>query len=104
MFFSADRRNPPQIWPAAAPLDPALDLSLLADRYELTGGSIRNVAVEAAFAAAAAGCPIGPAQIWPALRHEHQKLGRLPAADGWPDQAGDLLSPNGSVPLARSAG
>ncbi len=93
-----------QIWPAAAPLDPALDLSLLADRYELTGGSIRNVAVEAAFAAAADGCPIGPAQIWPALRHEHQKLGRLPAADGWPDQASDLPSPNGHVPLARSAG
>ena len=96
-----------QIWPAAAPLDPALDLFLLADRYELTGGSIRNVAVEAAFAAAAAGCPIGPAQVWPALRHEHQKLGRLPAADGWPDQGSALPSSTGSVPLAtlaRSAG
>jgi MoxR-like ATPase len=92
-----------QIWPAAAPLDPALDLTLLADRYELTGGSIRNVAVEAAFAAAAAGCPIGPAQIWPALRHEHQKLGRVPADDAWPDQASGPPSSNGYVPLARSA-
>jgi hypothetical protein len=93
-----------QIWPAAAPLDPSLDLPLLADRYELTGGSIRNVAVEAAFAAAAAGCPIGPAQVWPALRHEHQKLGRVPADERWPDQVSDRPSSNGSLPRARSAG
>jgi MoxR-like ATPase len=68
-----------QIWPAAAPLDPALDLDGLAARYELSGGSIRNVAVEAAFAAAAAGCPIGPDQVRDALRHEHRKLGRVTA-------------------------
>jgi SpoVK/Ycf46/Vps4 family AAA+-type ATPase len=98
-----------RIWPAAAPLDPALDLELLADRFELTGGSIRNVAVEAAFAAAAAGCPIGPSQVWPALRHEHQKIGRVPPEHVWVlsgDGAGSSVGAGSSdrgVPLARSA-
>ena len=78
------RRIWQQIWPAAAPLDPALDLDALAARYELSGGSIRNVAVEAAFAAAAAGCPIGPDQVQAALRHEHRKLGRVTAERPWP--------------------
>jgi len=65
------------IWPPAAPLDPVLDVDALADRYELSGGSIRNVAVDAAFAAAAAGCAIGPEQLEAALRNEHRKLGRV---------------------------
>jgi SpoVK/Ycf46/Vps4 family AAA+-type ATPase len=71
------------IWPAAAPLDPGLDLDLLAARFELSGGSIRNVAVEAAFAAAAAGRPIGPDQVRSALRHEHRKLGRVTGDLAW---------------------
>jgi hypothetical protein len=90
-FPLPDREHRRLIWrrmfPPAAPLDPALDLDLLADRFELSGGSIRNVAVEAAFAAAASGRVIGPDHVATALRHEHQKLGRvtpdlLPVAAG----------------------
>jgi MoxR-like ATPase len=91
------RRIWQQIWPAAAPLDASLDLHLLATRYELSGGSIRNVAVEAAFSAAAAGCSIGPDQVQVALRHEHQKLGRVTADHPW------TAAGNGSRPLAGSA-
>jgi hypothetical protein len=86
-----------RMFPAAAPLDPALDLDLLADRFELSGGSIRNVAVEAAFAAAADGTSIGPNHVELALRHEHQKLGRVA-----PDLS--LAGRSASAPLMRSAG
>lgn len=96
-FPLPDRDHRRQIWqrmfPAAAPLDPALDLDLLADRFELSGGSIRNVAVEAAFAAAAGGCPIGVDHVWTALRHEHLKLGRVTPAE-----------PAAPIPLRRSVG
>jgi MoxR-like ATPase len=81
-FPLPDREHRRLIWrrmfPPAAPLDPALDLDLLADHFELSGGSIRNVAVEAAFAAAASGRAIDPDHVATALRHEHQKLGRVP--------------------------
>jgi AAA+ superfamily predicted ATPase len=87
-----------QVWPAAAPLDPALDLDLLADRFELSGGSIRNVAVEAAFAAAAGGSAIGPEHVRSALRNEHLKLGRVAADRAWAEPARD------GEPLAWSAG
>jgi hypothetical protein len=68
-----------QAFPASAPLDPDLDLDLLAERFEISGGSIRNFFLDAAFAAAAAGRAIGPDHVWTALRHEHQKLGRVAA-------------------------
>jgi SpoVK/Ycf46/Vps4 family AAA+-type ATPase len=100
-FPLPDRPHRRRIWqrvfPAAAPLDPALDLDLLADRFELSGGSIRNIAVEAAFAAAAEDRPIGPDHVASALRHEHQKLGRVAAAQAWQDA-------DGRGPLVRSAG
>jgi SpoVK/Ycf46/Vps4 family AAA+-type ATPase len=101
-FPLPDRNHRRVLWqrmfPAAAPLDPALDLDLLADRFELSGGSIRNIAVEAAFAAAASGRAIGPDHVWPALRHEHQKLGRVASDRMW------VQPGNGHVPLVRSAG
>jgi hypothetical protein len=106
-FPLPDRDHRRLIWqrmfPAAAPLDPALDLDLLAERFELSGGSIRNVAVEAAFAAAVSGRPIGPDHVSTALRHEHQKLGRVPAEHLWAGSGDGPSSPNGHVPLARSA-
>ncbi|MGZ4507152.1 MAG: ATP-binding protein [Blastococcus sp.] len=96
-FPLPDRDHRRQIWqrmfPPAAPVDPALDLDLLADRFELSGGSIRNVAVEAAFSAAADGRPIGADHVWTALRHEHLKLGRVISAE-----------PVAPTPLRRSVG
>jgi hypothetical protein len=86
-----------RVFPAAAPRDPALDLDLLAERFELSGGSIRNVAVEAAFAAAVSGRPIGPDHVSTALRHEHLKLGRVT-----PDRS--FSEPAAPTPLRRSAG
>ncbi|MGH2930429.1 MAG: ATP-binding protein, partial [Solirubrobacteraceae bacterium] len=68
-----------RIWqgalPAGAPVKD-LDLDVIA-RLELSGGSITTVAVNAAFAAAAAGSPVGMAQVAHAARDELIKLERL---------------------------
>ena len=63
---AADRRRIwEQIWPAATPRDPDLDLDLLARRVEVTGGSIRNIALAGAFLAAADGGVVTMAHLLP---------------------------------------
>ena len=63
-------------FPAAAPLASDADLPWLAERFELSGSNIRNIALAAAFSAAAAGSEITLAQLLEALREELQKFGR----------------------------
>ncbi len=71
-----------EIWRRCLPPDShALDdaaFRLLARRIELTGGSIRQITLRAAFLAAAAGTRIGPAQIAHAARAEFAKLSLPP--------------------------
>lgn len=54
-----------------------LDLGFCAERFELSGGSIRACAVSAAYLAAAAGRPAGMAEVIEAVLREYHKLGRL---------------------------
>jgi SpoVK/Ycf46/Vps4 family AAA+-type ATPase len=54
-----------------------LDLELLADRYELTGGVIRNAVVDAAFRAAGEGSPVEMRHLMAAVMAEYTKLGRV---------------------------
>jgi hypothetical protein len=77
-----------EIWrrafPAATPLGP-LDVDALA-RLNVTGGNIRNISVNAAFLAAAAGEPVGMAHLARAARTEYAKLDKpLTAVEmrGW---------------------
>jgi ATPase family associated with various cellular activities (AAA) len=74
----ADRRR---LWralvPAEAPVADDVDLDLLADRFRLTGGSIRNCSVTAAFLAADEGVAIGMPQLLRAVAQELRKQGRL---------------------------
>jgi hypothetical protein len=68
------------IWRLSFPKDcpvEALDLAWLADTFEITGGSIRNVALSAAFAAAARDDTVTMEGVLTAMRHELRKLGRL---------------------------
>jgi SpoVK/Ycf46/Vps4 family AAA+-type ATPase len=65
------------VFPEQAPLDPQVDLPHLAERYRLTGGNIRNVALTAAFLAARDGGVIGMDHLLWATRREFQKMGRL---------------------------
>ena len=71
------RRIWENIWPSDTRLATDLDLDLLARRFELTGGNIRNIAVAAAFHAASEGSPVTMAHLLRATRREYQKLGRV---------------------------
>ncbi|MEZ4589744.1 MAG: ATP-binding protein [Chloroflexota bacterium] len=63
--------------PAALPLAEAIDWQLLAHRFELAGGNIRNAVLGAAFLAAAEGSAVSQRHFLHATRRELQKLGRL---------------------------
>ena len=63
------------VWPPEAPLDAGLELRWLAERFKLTGGNIRNVALAAACLVADGGS-IGMVQVLQALRREYQKMGK----------------------------
>jgi SpoVK/Ycf46/Vps4 family AAA+-type ATPase len=69
------------IWPDATPRASNLDLDLMARRFELAGGNIRNIALAAAFLAAADGAIITMAHLLGATRREYQKMGKV-MADG----------------------
>lgn len=65
------------IWPADTPRDAALDLELLARRFEMTGGNIKNVAVAAAFLAADEDQVVRLRHVMRATQREFQKTGKL---------------------------
>ncbi len=66
-----------RIWPAAAPLADDVDPADLAERFDVAGGHIRNIALSAAFAAAEAGADIGLSHVISAARSEYKKLNKL---------------------------
>lgn len=68
-----------QIWQRAIGAVPTkgVDLDLVAERYELVGGSIRNAALNGAFLAAGAGTPLTMDLMIVGVAREYQKLGRL---------------------------
>lgn len=65
------------IWPAGVPLASDVDLAALAAKFRLSGGSIRNIALSAAFLAAEEREPIAMRHLMRALRRELQNMGRL---------------------------
>ncbi len=83
-----------RIWarclPALAPAAGDLDLDFLADAFELSGGTIRNAVVAAAFLAAEGGTPITMSTAVLALRRELQKMGRLVRPEDFGPHAGAL--------------
>jgi plasmid stabilization system protein ParE len=74
---STRRRLWRTLLPDAAPLTDGVDLDFLAERFELSGGGIRNCAVAAAFLAAEDGDVIEMAHLIRAVALEYAKLGRL---------------------------
>jgi SpoVK/Ycf46/Vps4 family AAA+-type ATPase len=65
------------IWPEATPLAGNLDLDLLARRFEVSGGNIRNIAVAAAFFAADDGRDVRMTHLMRAVHREYQKMGKI---------------------------
>ncbi|HSR29396.1 MAG TPA: ATP-binding protein [Anaerolineae bacterium] len=80
-FAFPDEEYRLRIWqtlmPEDVPRDPDLDLELLARRFKLAGGNIRNILVGAAFLAAADGRRLGMRHLLHGTRRELQKMGRL---------------------------
>ena len=83
-FAAPDETERRRIWervfPAAAPVED-VDLELLARRFKVTGGVIRNAALGAAFAAADEGAGITMPRVVRALQRELVKLGHLSVVD-----------------------
>ena len=66
-----------QLFPLEVPRAPQLDLSLLAGRFKLAGGNIRNIIVSAAYLASANGGVVTMEHLLHGTRRELQKMGRL---------------------------
>lgn len=79
-FPFPDKEQRRKIWqgifPPGAPVDAALDYDFLAEKFVLAGGNIKNIAVNAAFYAAHAICPISIKEIMLAAKREYKKLGK----------------------------
>lgn len=65
------------LFPVDVPCSPDVDLSILARRFRIAGGNIRNIIVNAAFLAAADGGTVGMSHLLHGTRRELQKMGRL---------------------------
>lgn len=64
-------------FPPEAPIADDVDFRLLARRFRIAGGNIRNIIMAAAFLAADENERVGMAQLLHATRREYQKIGRL---------------------------
>lgn len=75
-----------KIWrnhvPESAPLAEPLDFEGLARRFEVSGGTIKNIVLNSAFLAAEAGEAIATRHILHGVRREFEKMGKL-----WTDEA-----------------
>ncbi|MDJ0707464.1 MAG: ATP-binding protein [Leptolyngbyaceae cyanobacterium MO_188.B28] len=71
------RRIWQKIWPDAVPLSSDIDFDFLARQFELTGGSIRNIALASAFLAADDGGKLSMKHLMRAIRREYKKMGKV---------------------------
>jgi len=80
-FPFPDERHRKEIWmtlfPPKVPRDSDIDFDLLARRFKLAGGNIRNILVSAAYQAAADGQKVNMKHLLHGVRREMQKMGRL---------------------------
>ncbi|MDE2844016.1 MAG: hypothetical protein OXN21_11620, partial [Chloroflexota bacterium] len=80
-FPFPDEEHRLQIWqkvfPPEAPLGPDVDFSLAARQFRISGGSIKNISLNAAFMAAQEGGPIRMNHLVQATRREYVKMGKL---------------------------
>jgi SpoVK/Ycf46/Vps4 family AAA+-type ATPase len=66
-----------RVFPPEVPLAADVDLEFLARRLKVAGGSIKNIALGAAFLARAGGGAVGMREIVLSAKREYQKIGRL---------------------------
>lgn len=66
-----------KVWPMETPLDKGIDFNLLARRFDMSGGNIRNISLHAAFIAAADGRQVTMPHLVKATQREYRKMGKL---------------------------
>lgn len=81
---STRRRIWEKVFPPELPIEADVRFEELAEQFELSGSSIKSIAVSAAYAAAAAGSGITRRCIFEALSIEYGKTGRLMSESMYP--------------------
>ena len=66
-----------RIFPEETPVAPELNFGVLAKHFRMNGGNIKNVALAAAFLAAAESRPVHMSDILHATRREYEKVGKV---------------------------
>ncbi len=103
-FPVPDIANRERLWrgmfPPSAPVDEDVDFEFLSRQFELTGGSIRNIVLEAAFTAAAGGTVIDMRQLLRAVAQEYAKRGRVPSEAEFREFYPLLTQPDGASNVA----
>ena len=77
------------------PRDADVDLESLAQRFEMAGGNIRNVALAAAFLAADDGDAVRMSHVIHATQREYQKTGKLLRERNFDSPCNARMAPNG---------
>ncbi len=76
-----DEKTRKRLWqntlPESVPLEKDIDFDFLAERFELSGASIKSIMLSAAYMAGAEGVPVSAAHIVKSMRYEFVKLGRI---------------------------
>ena len=80
-----------KVWPAETPRAPGLDLGFMARRFEITGGSIRNIALASAFLAADDGQVVDMGHLIRATQREYQKMGKVVVDGEFGEYAGHMV-------------
>jgi len=66
-----------RVFPAEAPVSDDVDLDFMARQFKITGGNIKNIALQSAFLAVSDGGTINIEHLVRATKREYQKIGRL---------------------------
>lgn len=80
-FTKPDQAQRRELWrkvfPPQTGATDRLDIDFLAESFEITGSTIKSIAVSAAYMAAAEGTQIGMVHVIRALKHEYVKTGEI---------------------------
>lgn len=66
-----------KIWASGVPLSEDIDFDFIAQKFELSGGNIRNIALHAAFLAAEQNSEVKMVHILSGIKRELQKMGKV---------------------------
>jgi SpoVK/Ycf46/Vps4 family AAA+-type ATPase len=90
------------MFPREAPLGADVDFSFLARQFPFAGGDIRNIVLDAAYAAAQQGEPIGMATLLRAVSRQFAKRGQVASASEFREYHGLLQQGQAGAPATHT--